>query len=251
MPRNSKIASGERRIWLERSERGEAIPRVAKDVRRDVRTVRQHIEKARLERDFEAASREQLNEALQAHQRDMLTLLDEFRRSVYVPSLDFHNVLGVDFGLEDLWDSSELERNRVASLDASNDLSRSTVIVTRDSNGPFEILITAEESRLWRAINEHIGKDSLWRYIADWRKALLEELQRRADLNRALRKEAEKAFGLNVGWRAGPGEPWLAPGSACLLAPSRRQGRYRPCGPWWTWTFSSPWREPISSWEPP
>ena len=213
MPRSSKIASGERRNWLERAEGGEPVPQIAKEVRRDVRTVREHISKAGLERDFEAALRDQLREALQAHQRDMLGLLDEFRRSVYVPSLEFNNVVGVDFGLEDLWESSELDQNRVTSLDARSAASKAAVVVTRDENGPLEILLTAEGSRLWRAIKEHIGKDSLWRHLADWRKALLEELWRRAELNRALRTEAEQVFGLVVGWRPGSSEPWLAPGS--------------------------------------
>ena len=222
MPRISKIAAGERRNWLERSEGGEAILRIAKSVGRDVRTVRQHIEKGRLERDFEVAQREQLRDALRAHQQDMLSLLKDLKDSVYVPELAYVEIVGLDFGLEDLWEPSDLARNRERILrprpstvenGPDDDESAASVKVIRDVNGPQDVQLTSESSRLGRALKEHIRQDPLWRHVATWRNALMEEFQRRAELNRAIRKKAEEVFGLAVSWRREPQEPCLSPGT--------------------------------------
>ena len=112
MPKGSKIAIGARRNWLDRSEGGKPIPEIAKEAGRDVRTVREHIERAHLERDFDVAQRDQLREALRDHQRDMLTLLQNLKDSVYVPDLADNTISGIDYGLEDLWGPSDLARNR-------------------------------------------------------------------------------------------------------------------------------------------
>ena len=102
MPKISKIASGERRNWLELSEQGTSVNKVAKESGRDVRTVRAHIEKARLERNFELAQRDQLRDALHGHQQDMLGLLQNLKGSINVPQLDYFEPVGLDYGLEDL-----------------------------------------------------------------------------------------------------------------------------------------------------
>ena len=82
MPKKPKISSGERRKWLERSENGDPIIGIAEGSGRDVRSVRAHIEKARLERNFEYAQRDQLRDALQGHQQDMLRLLANLKGSI-------------------------------------------------------------------------------------------------------------------------------------------------------------------------
>ena len=66
---------------------------------------------------------------------------------------------------------------------------------------------------MWRALKEHIRQDPLWRHEAAWLRSCLDELNRRAELNQAIRENAEKIFGLKVGLRGGPEEPWLAPGA--------------------------------------
>ena len=76
MPRRAKISAAQRREWLERYERGERQDELAKKAGVNPRTVRDRIERARLERDFELAQREQLREALRSHQKDMLDLLE-------------------------------------------------------------------------------------------------------------------------------------------------------------------------------
>ena len=219
MPKKPKISTGERRKWLELSENGDAIIGIAEESGRDVRSVRAHIEKARLERNFEYAQRDHLRDALQGHQKDMLRLLRDLKGSINVPVLDDYGPLGLDFGLEDIWSPSYLARNRESPLphqpiviDGLDD-ARSTPVyrVIRNVNGPQEIELVPEVARLWRALKEHIRQDPLWRHEATWLRSCLDELNRRAELNRAIRENAEKIFGLKVGLRGGPEEPWLAP----------------------------------------
>lgn len=219
LPKKSKITPGERRKWLEISEQGESIIKIANESERDVRSIKVHIEKARLERSFELAQRNQLENALQSHQQDLLGLLKDLKESINVPELDYFEPVGLDFGIEDLWSPSDLARNRDNLLphrpvvtDRNNGPQTAPVyLVIRDMNGPQEIQSIPETSRLWRALKEHIRQDRLWRNEGAWRKALLDELQRRADLNRAIREKAEEIFGLSVGLRGGSQEPWLAP----------------------------------------
>lgn len=215
MPRISKIAPGQRRGWLERFEQGDSIDKIARDASRDVRTVREHVEKARLERDFESAQRDQLREALRAHQQDMLALLVHLRQAVRTPELTFMEETYLDYGLEDLWEPLDLAQHRQVGFGPAFSTpggaqgnepprygpgteSAPAIQVVRDASGPQEVLLAAEDSRLWRGLREHLGKDSLWRRVSDWKKALLEELKGRAQLNRAVRAKAEEVFGLPV-----------------------------------------------------
>ena len=212
MPKKSKVSPVERREWLEKYEDGVRLDVLAKVARRDARTISTHIEKARLDRDFIAAQREQLREALQAHQRDMLELVDQLGRVVFVLPLSFLDPLGLDFGLEDLRETSDFSRNQELSLDSAG-----AIKVTRNSSGPQEVTLTLEGTRLWRALREHTGKDPLWRSFANWKDALTQELRLRADLNRAIRITVEGNFGLPVARGPARGEPWLGPAAVWWL----------------------------------
>ena len=208
LPKQSKVSPAERLGWLERNENGARPDQLATEAKRDFRTITAHIEKARLERDFEAARREQLREALAVHQRDMLLFLEQLRRAIQVLPLTFLDERGLDFGLEDLWDSSDLVLNQEIALTTREDKS-AAIKVRRDQSGPLEVTLTVESSRLCRAVKEHISSDSLWRHLVDWKSALLLELQGRADLNRSVRSRVEEIFGIQVGATSLPGKPRL------------------------------------------
>ena len=61
-----------RHEWLKRYERGETPPQIAEADEFDVRTVRKHVELARLESDVRRARSEVLRNALEDHYRDLL-----------------------------------------------------------------------------------------------------------------------------------------------------------------------------------
>ena len=116
MPKQSIISAVQRRNWLEDHERGRPLEVIAKEAKRDQRTVKTNVERARLERDFEGAQREQLREALRCHQEDMLALLSRLRQAVHAPELAFNQVVAPDFGLESLLNPEDLHRNLDVAL---------------------------------------------------------------------------------------------------------------------------------------
>lgn len=61
-----------RREWLDRVEKGETPPQIAERDEFDVRTVRKHVELARLERDVQQARSAVLRDALESHYRDLI-----------------------------------------------------------------------------------------------------------------------------------------------------------------------------------
>jgi hypothetical protein len=95
-----------------------------------------------------------------------------------------------------------------AALAPRSDASYATII--RDSTGPKEVRLAEEDSRLWRALKEHIGaRGTVWKQIADWKKVLLEECQARATLNQMIRAKAEEVTGVKMLWTPQPPAPRL------------------------------------------
>jgi hypothetical protein len=61
-------------------------------------------------------------------------------------------------------------------------------------------------------LKEHLGKDPLWRLIADWKQALLKQLQAQTQANRSIRERLEQDLKILVQvWRAGDQGPHLSP----------------------------------------
>lgn len=228
MPKQSIIFAAQRRGWLEDHENGKTLDAIATEAKRDQRTVKANVERARLERDFEAAQREQLREALRCHQEDMLALLGRLMQAVHTPELPFNLVVAPDFGLESLLNPEDLGSYSQVALGpalsgpqgspgmtflapSSQGEAFSVVTVVRDGTGPTQVILAEEDSTLWRGVKEHIGaRDPLWRYISHWKQALLEKCQARASLNGAIRNKAEQDFGMPVLWGTGHHGPHLA-----------------------------------------
>ena len=188
MPKKLNISSSQRKDWLDRHERGEAQDAIAAADKVNPRTVRGQIERARIERAFEAAQQQQLGEALRKHQDDMLDLLKHARMGIEVPALD------VDFGFGEPVNSPDRE---VTLLLEAGEGQAVTVII--HGGQPVEIRLAKGESRLWRVLKQHLGnKNPLWRHITDWQRALLKELQARAALSHVIKKIIEVKCGLPV-----------------------------------------------------
>ena len=163
MPKKSKISPAQRRNWLDRHERGERQDAIARADKVNPRTVADQIERARLEQSFEVAQQAQLGEALRKHQEDMLDLMKRTRMEITVPSL------ATSFGFEN--PTASPEREVKLPLEAGE--GHIVTVIIHDGR-PVEIRLTEEESRLWRALKQHLGnKNPLWRDIAAWQRALL------------------------------------------------------------------------------
>ena len=188
MPKKLNISSAQRKDWLDRYERGEAQDAIAAAKKVNPRTVKVQIDRARIERSFEAAQQEQLGVALRKHQDDMLDLLKRTRMGIEVPSLD------IDFGFGEPVGSPDRE----VTLPPEAGEGHAVTVFIRGGQ-PVEIHLAEEESRLWRALKQHLGnKNPLWRDIDDWQRALLKEVQARAALSHAIKKKVEVKYELPV-----------------------------------------------------
>lgn len=77
----------EKRVeWLKRSELGETAPQIAEADSVDVRTVRKHVELARMERDVKEARSAVLRDALEAHYRDLLDTVRDIQSRITAES---------------------------------------------------------------------------------------------------------------------------------------------------------------------
>jgi hypothetical protein len=72
--------------WLKRSELGETPPQIAEADSVDVRTVRKHVELARMERDVKEARSAVLRDALEAHYRDLLDTVRDIQSRIAAES---------------------------------------------------------------------------------------------------------------------------------------------------------------------
>ena len=201
-------------------EGGQRIDQIAKGDRRNPRTITAHIERARQERAFEVAQQQQLQEALGAHQRDMLTLIERVHDAVFVPELKLDSDT-LSFSSEAIIGLPDLMQERIVGVgpqmdDAilrqlGNEAKSQAVSVTTDESGqPESVRFSEEYSTLWGALRQHLGnKDSLWRDLSVWRRDLLIELQSWAVLNRYVRGKAEEVFGLPVLLKSSPNQARL------------------------------------------
>ena len=228
MPKYSIISSLKRREWLEEHERGTALDVIARGAKRDQRTVKSNVERARLERDFQVAQREQLREALRSHQEDMLALLGRLMQAAQMSEQNIGLLVAPDFGLEDLLSAEDLAGYSQVPLgptlvapevfpgapflsSSTQEGALSAVSVLRDADGPNQAILAEEGSILWQGVKEHIGsREPLWRLISHWKQALLEDCQGKASLNRAVRIRSEEEFGIPVLWGTGHPGPHLA-----------------------------------------
>jgi hypothetical protein len=76
-----------RREWLNRVEKGETPPQIAESDQFDVRTVRKHVELARLERDVQQARSAVLRDALESHYRDLMETTRNIEGQVFAEAL--------------------------------------------------------------------------------------------------------------------------------------------------------------------
>ncbi|MBA7678638.1 hypothetical protein ES703_86916 [subsurface metagenome] len=85
MPKRIKkpsVKTETRLEWLKRYEQGETPPQIAERDDFDVRTVRKHVELARLERDVRQARSEVLRNALEDHYRDLLETVQNIEKQM-------------------------------------------------------------------------------------------------------------------------------------------------------------------------
>lgn len=202
VPRGPTVPIAVARKWLDEHEAGASLDKLATKYRRDKRTLSSHIEKAKQQRAFDVAQQDRLKQALQAHQEDLLALMERIMNTVSVPDLEQWPGR-VDFGLESLLSKAELSQEREVGLgETAWDLAPGkgrAVVVARSQEGPLGVKLSEEDLRPWDRLKQHLGaRDPLWRELKRWKEALQAELAARAILNRAIVREIEASFSVPV-----------------------------------------------------
>ena len=201
MPRGRKIGLALSRQWLEEYEGGTSLAQLAKTNRRTKQVIIDNIERARQHLRFEFVQRDQLRDAFQRHQQDLLRLLQQLEDVMRVPRLG-HELGGHEFGLEEVIRDGEGRTNEVdlASsqvldiiLGGGRETGFSVHILTSDGL-PTGVELSAPSTILWEALQQHLKRDPLWLALRAWKQLLLDELLARAHLNRDIASEAKEIF---------------------------------------------------------
>lgn len=232
MPAKPKISPEQRKRWLKSYSEGASQVEIAGTDKVARRTVREGIERARIEADFEIAQQEQLREAVRGHQNDLLVQVERIRRATHLPSIDpqIHHVLPEPWIVDSDEDSAAGE---MASMDevidpepwssstGSSDTDNLPIThIGRSGNGPRSITLSDESSLIWTALKAHTGaKDPLWRFFARWKQARLKEEQTSWTLTLAIKDLAKHEFTLPV-LSGARNQPRIAPHLISLVRDS-------------------------------
>lgn len=150
------------RKWLEQYEKGKSEAKIAKDAKRDAKTVKRGIERARRERGAATARAELLKEALQKHQNQLLGVVDNVLSALVVP--------GPDLSLNRQRDGS-LSPIKLSGATISYDREKGLVLELRDEN-----------TTQWKLLKEHLKRDRLWGMVDRWKEAMIAHTHARIEL---------------------------------------------------------------------
>lgn len=162
MPR--KIPILEMTKWLESYEQGRSEAKIAKRAKRDVWTVKRGIEQARRQREVLHSRAELLKEALENHQRELLSVVTDVQSTIGVPAPDLE--------LTEAQDKQCLPV-RLSGIAAKYE--------TREG---WAVALEAEKKTTGKLVQEHLRSDPLWRDRAAWQKTLEAHLSARTLLMR-------------------------------------------------------------------
>jgi hypothetical protein len=140
--------------WLKRVEQGETPPQISATDSFDVRTVRKHVELARMERDVQQARSEVLRKALEDHYHDLLETVRNIESQVFSESqVSLEKGVSLMSGLREhmprspLWENLRKWNRTLIELAELGDTLRNNVqkeiktdgklkgIVSQDANG--------------------------------------------------------------------------------------------------------------------
>ena len=146
----------EKRQWLQESESGLSEHSLHKKYKKDIRTVKNGLESARINRDYSAARITLMKDVLSRHQGRLLERLREYQKLISVPELEVA-VLS--------WYRGD---NSVFS-------GESPVVESQELDDPAAIML-----------HQHLKNDKLWKYIEDWQKTYQANMKTREALQRRI-----------------------------------------------------------------
>jgi len=152
MPRKFSIA--DKKKWLEKYERGKSEVSIAKESKCDSRTVKKGIEEARREQDAQIARAELLKHALLKHQDRLLEKLSGILSALTLPSKDWEPLSWYQDG------------DSIFNKDAITIASEQPHEVSEETQGS-----DGEPDTVQAMLEQHLKRDKVWKYLAQWQKA--------------------------------------------------------------------------------
>ena len=155
MPKKEKVSVVEMREWLRRHEFGDTIQKIAKDAKRDTRTVIKYLSQARKKADLRTARQNLLTQVLTRHNNELLKVVTNIIQALEVPGSH------VEMRQDDMGNWQDIP------------LTASKGIHTPEG---IRIELHDEDSVSWQLLAEHLGVDSPLERISAWKKSMAEYL---------------------------------------------------------------------------
>ncbi len=173
-----KIPISTMREWLESYEQGKSEASIAREARRDVRTVKKGMEQARREQDMRTARAELLKDALKRHQNDLAETITKLNSALVVPSYN------LEF--------------RDEHIDGMAPIPMSGALAKYEAKKEWTISLNAENGPVYELLQEHLKHDPVWKIINQWKKLVETHLAARTALRLKTKLLLEKKTGLKV-----------------------------------------------------
>lgn len=195
---SKKINIQVKRNWLKRFEEGETEAQIAREERRDPRTIAKGIEEAAKAVRLASAEAEMLRSALFRHQDQLIGVLKGISTMLVPPPQHL-----------------ELREEKDGLLAP---ISLSGALLKHISEGQMTLKIHDEDKLEWGLLQEHLKKDKLWEALRKWRKALIDYAQALWQFKQEVKAQLEKGTGLKFRKQQNDEKPeYLLPETADLL----------------------------------
>ena len=155
MGKRSKVSTSEMRDWLRRYELGDPVEKIAKEAKRDTRTVLKYLAQARKGADLRAARQNLLTKALTKHNDEMLKVVTNIIQALEIPNAQ------VEIRQDEQGNWQDIQ------------LTAARGIPTTEG---FLVKLHDEDSVSWRLLAEHLGADSPLERISVWKKSMADYL---------------------------------------------------------------------------
>lgn len=164
---SKKISIQEKRKWLDLYEQGKTEVQIAREVKRDPRTIVKGLEEASKDRRLASVEAEMLRSALFNHQDQLTAILKNIAAMLVMPSpnLELH----------------EEKEGILAPIPLSG------ALLKQDSEKQLMLEIYDEDKLEWELLKEHLKQDKLWDLIEQWRKALIDHISARWQFKQAIK----------------------------------------------------------------
>jgi hypothetical protein len=164
---SKKISIQEKRRWLELYEQGKTEVQIAREVKRDPRTIVKGLEEASKDRRLASVEAEMLRNALFKHQDQLTAILKNIAAMLVMPP---HNL-----------EMREEKEGILAPISLSGNL------LKQDSERQLILEIHDEDKLEWELLKEHLKRDELWDLIEQWQKALIDHVSVRWQFKQAIK----------------------------------------------------------------